>query len=262
MITLKSPAEIERMRRAGAILARVLERLCAMVRPGVTTREMDEEADRIIRDAGATATFRGQPGLHDRAPPYPAATCISINEQVIHGIPSDRVIRDGDVVSIDCGVTWDGMIADSAVTVIAGKASPEGERLVATTQKALLAAIRVARAGRHLHDVSAAVQATVQAAGYGVVREFCGHGVGRNLHEDPPVPNVGNAGSGPVLRPGMTLAIEPMVTLGNPRIRVLDDGWTVVTADGRPAAHFEHTVAVTDGGPPDILTLRDGEVTG
>lgn len=261
MIPLKSPAEIERMRRAGAILARVLERLCSMVFPGITTRELDEEADRIIREAGAIATFRGQPGIQDGAPPYPAATCISIDEQVIHGIPSDRVVRDGDLVSIDCGVTWDGMIADSAVSVIAGKASPERERLVATTRKALLAAIEVARAGRHLHDLSAAVQATVQAAGYGVVREFCGHGVGRDLHEDPPVPNIGNAGSGPILRPGMTLAIEPMVTLGSPRIRVLDDGWTVVTADGRPAAHFEHTIVVTSG-TPEVLTLRDGEVLG
>ncbi len=258
MITLKSPSEIERMRRAGAILARVLDHLCSMVRAGVTTREMDDEADRIIREAGATATFRGQPGLSDRAPPYPAATCISINEQVIHGIPSGRAIREGDLVSIDCGVTWGGLIADSAVTVIAGNGSPERQRLVATTREALLAAIGAARAGRHLHDVSAAVQATVQAAGYGVVREFCGHGVGRDLHEDPPVPNFGSAGSGPILRPGMTLAIEPMVTLGSPRIRVLDDGWTVVTADGKPAAHFEHTIVITDGAP-EVLTLRDGE---
>ncbi len=255
MITLKSRKEIEQMRRAGAILARVLQHLCSMVRPGVTTREMDEEADRIIREAGAIATFRGQPGLTDRAPPYPAATCISINEQVIHGIPSSRRIREGDLVSIDCGVTLDGMIADSAVSVIAGRGSPEVEALVEVTRRALMAGIEAARAGRHLHDVSAAVQATVQAAGYGVVREFCGHGVGRSLHEDPPVPNYGNPGSGPILRPGMTLAIEPMVTLGSPRIRVLDDGWTVVTVDGSPAAHFEHTLAITDSGPPDILTL-------
>ncbi len=250
------------MRRAGAILARVLDRLSSMARPGVTTREMDEEADRVIRDAGATATFRGQPGLTDRAPPYPAATCISINEQVIHGIPSDRVVRDGDLVSVDCGVTWGGLIADSAVSVIVGTASRDAERLVETTRAALLAGIGAARAGRHLHDISAAVQAVVRAAGYGVVREFCGHGVGRDLHEDPPVPNFGNAGSGPILRPGMTLAIEPMVTLGSPRIRVLDDGWTVVTADGRPAAHFEHTIVVTDGGPAEVLTLRNGEVVG
>lgn len=259
MITLKTEAELVRMRRAGAILARVLNRLSSMVRPGITTREMDEEADRIIREEGAIATFRGQRGLVEKAPPYPAATCISINEQVIHGIPSDRVIRDGDVVSIDCGVTWDGMIADSAVTVIAGRASPKAERLLATARRALWAAIRVASAGRHLHDVSAAVQTTVQAAGYGVVREFCGHGVGRDLHEDPPVPNFGNPGTGPILRPGMTLAIEPMVTLGQPKVRVLDDGWTVVTADGKPAAHFEHTIVVREG-PPEVLTLREGEV--
>lgn len=260
MIILKSPHEIERMRQAGAILAQVLQRLCSMVRPGITTRDLDEEADRMIRQAGATATFRGQRGLTERAPPYPAATCISINEQVIHGIPSDRVIREGDVVSIDCGVTWKRMIADSAVTVIAGRASPECERLVATAKKALWAAIRSARSGRHLHDVSCSVQTTAQAAGFGVVREFCGHGVGRDLHEDPPVPNVGTSGSGPILRPGMSLAIEPMLTLGNPAIRVLDDGWTVVTADGRPAAHFEHTIVVTENGGPEILTLRDDEV--
>lgn len=259
MIILKSDDEVRRMRRAGAILAAVLKRLALMIRPGVTTKALDEEADRMIREAGGVATFRGQPGLVEKARPYPAATCISINEQVIHGIPSNRVVRDGDLVSVDCGVTWQGMIADAAITVIAGKCgNPELERLVRVTKKALIAGIKAARAGNHLQDISAAVFATVSKEGFGVVREFCGHGVGRELHEDPPVPNVGSPGCGPVLRPGMTLAIEPMVTLGNPQVRVLDDGWTVVTQDSKPAAHFEHTVLITKDGP-EVLTLAAGE---
>jgi len=258
MIRLKTKAEIEGMRRAGAILARVLTHLAGMVRPGVTTRQMDQEADRLIREAGAVATFRGQKGLVDHAPPYPAATCISIDEQVIHGIPSDRAIREGEVVSVDCGVTWDGLIADSAITVIAGRAPAPVERLVEVTRKSLWSAIRIARAGRHLHDLSHMVQTVAESEGFGVVREFCGHGVGVDLHEDPPVPNCGTPGSGPLLRAGMTLAIEPMITLGSPRIRVLKDGWTVVTSDRKPAAHFEHTILITDG-EPEVLTLREGE---
>jgi methionyl aminopeptidase len=258
MIVLKTAREIDLMRHAGRILANVLSRLSRRIAPGVTTRALEEEADTLIREAGCTATFRGQGGLVPNARPYPAATCISINEQVIHGIPSDRVLREGDVVSIDCGVTWKGYIADSAVTGIAGQGTVATQRLVHTTRAALEIAILLCRAGNRLHDVSAAVQAHASAAGFGVVRDFCGHGVGRSLHEDPPVPNYGTAGTGPVLRPGMTLAIEPMVTMGSPRIRVLKDGWTVVTGDGKPSAHWEHTVHVTDG-DPDVLTRREGE---
>lgn len=254
VIVLKTEREIEFMRKAGRILAGVLQRLSGLVAPGVSTGALEAEADRLIREAGATATFRGQPGLVPHARPYPAATCISVNEEVIHGIPSEkRILRDGDVVSIDCGVTLNGWIADSATTVIAGKASPEVQRLVDGTRIALDEALVRAKAGNHLHDVSFAVQARAMAEGFGVVREFCGHGVGRDLHEDPPIPNYGTPGTGPVLRPGMTLAIEPMITLGGPRVKVLKDGWTVVTVDGKPAAHFEHTILITDGAP-EILT--------
>ena len=256
MIVLKTGSQVEKMRTAGRILARVLSRLSELVAPGITTAELDEEADRMIRDAGGEATFRGQPGLTDDALPFPAATCISINEQVIHGIPSHRKLREGDLVSIDCGVTWHGFIADSAVTVVAGAVSDKVRRLMDTTRESLEIAITLAKPGNHLHDLSAAIHRHASSAGFGIVREYCGHGVGAHLHEDPPIPNYGNPGTGPILRPGMTLAIEPMITLGNPRIRVLDDGWTVVTADRKPAAHFEHTILVTDG-PAEVLTRRD-----
>jgi methionyl aminopeptidase len=259
LIVLKTEHDLERMRQAARILTGVLERLEAMVAPGVETVALEIEADRMIRAAGAVATFRGQHGLVSHAPPYPAATCISINEEVIHGIPSARRIRSGDIVSIDCGVTFEGYIADSAITVAAGPIPSEVERLVHSSRVALEAAIRVARPGAKLHDVSFAVQARAMAEGLGVVREYCGHGVGRDLHEDPPVPNHGTPGTGPVLRPGMTIAIEPMLTLGSPRVRVMRDGWTVVTVDGKPAAHVEHTIAITDGAA-EVLTRRPHEV--
>lgn len=259
MITLKSEEEIRRMRKAGRLLARVLAHLEKVIEPGVTTAFLNEEAERLIREGGGIATFRGQKGLVDRAPPYPAAICVSINEEVIHGIPSSRRIKEGDVVSVDCGVTVDGYIADSAITVIAGKATKEVMELVRVTREALYAGLRKARARMHLHDISFAIQSLADAFGFGVVREFCGHGVGRLLHEDPPVPNIGKPGSGPVLRAGMTLAIEPMFTLGSPNVKVLKDGWTVVTEDGSPAAHFEHTILITEDGPPEVLTLREGE---
>lgn len=258
MIQLKNEHEQAVMREAGQILAGVLSAIQKMVVPGVTTAEIEAEADRRIREVGAIATFRGQPGMVDHAPPYPAATCISINEQVIHGIPSSRKVREGDIVSIDCGVTWRGYIADSAISVIAGRAHPDVERLVKTTRQALLAAIAVARPGKHLHDLSFAIQSWAIAEGFGIVREFCGHGVGRSLHEDPPIPNYGTPGTGPVLRPGMTLAVEPMLNLGVPKVKVLKDGWTVVTADGKPSAHWEHTLLITEG-PAEVLTRRPDE---
>lgn len=253
MIVLKTEPELARMREAGRILADVLTELARLVRPGVTTRDLEEVADRRIREAGATATFKGQPGMVSYAPPYPAATCISVNEQVIHGIPAERALKDGDLVSIDCGVTWKGWIADAAVSVVAGTASPDVARLVETTRRGLMEAVALARPGRKLGDVSFAVQQQAMAEGFGVVREFCGHGVGKTLHEDPPIPNYGTPGTGPALRPGMTLAIEPMITLGAHQVKVKRDGWTVVTSDGKPAAHFEHTILVTEG-DPEILT--------
>jgi methionyl aminopeptidase len=253
MIVLKTEPEIARMREAGKILAALLTELAGMVQPGITTRDLEEVADRRIREAGAVATFKGQPGMVAYAPPYPAATCISVNEQVIHGIPSDRVLKDGDLVSIDCGVTLRGWIADAAISVIAGHARADVVRLLDTTRRSLMAAIEVATVGRRLGDVSFAVQQQAMAEGFGVVRDFCGHGVGKTLHEDPPIPNYGTPATGPVLRSGMTLAIEPMITLGSPQVKVKRDGWTVVTSDGKPAAHFEHTILVTDGAA-EILT--------
>jgi methionyl aminopeptidase len=253
MIVLKTEPEIARMREAGKILAALLTELAGMVQPGITTRDLEEVADRRIRESGAVATFKGQPGMVEYAPPYPAATCISVNEQVIHGIPSDRVLKDGDLVSIDCGVTLRGWIADAAISVIAGHARADVVRLLDTTRRSLMAAIEVATVGRRLGDVSFAVQQQAMAEGFGVVRDFCGHGVGKTLHEDPPIPNYGTPATGPVLRSGMTLAIEPMITLGSPQVKVKRDGWTVVTSDGKPAAHFEHTILVTDGAA-EILT--------
>lgn len=257
MILIKTSSEIERMRVSGRILASVLAALKKMIQPGVTTGEIEAEANRMIIASNSIATFRGQPGMVPHAPPFPAATCISVNEEIIHGIPSSRKIREGDLVSIDCGVTHDGFIADSAVSAIAGQGDPDIVRLMNTTERSLYAAIEKAWAGNHLHDLSFAVQSWAVAEGFGIVKDFCGHGVGRNLHEDPPIPNYGRPGSGPILQPGMTLAIEPMLTLGNPKIKVMKDGWTVVTADKKPAAHFEHTILITEGAP-EILTDRTG----
>jgi len=258
LIVLKTARELEMMRQAGRVLAGVLSRLEEMAEVGVTTGELDEEADRMIREAGGTATFRGQKGLVEHAPSYPAATCISINQEVIHGIPSDRVLIEGDLLSIDCGVTLNSLIADSALSFVVGEASPEVSRLMEVTRQSLMDAIEKAVPGNRLGDVSFAVQSRIDATDFGIVREFCGHGVGRTLHEDPPIPNYGTPGTGPELRPGMTLAIEPMVTMGSPLVNVLDDGWSVVTADNMPAAHFEHTIAITDG-PAEIITRREGE---
>lgn len=259
MIVLKTRKELAVMREASRVLASVLKRLKEMSCPGITTGELDAEADRMIAEAGGTATFRGQGGLVAHAPPYPAATCISINEEVIHGIPGDRRIRDGDLLSIDCGVTLNSLIADSALSFVVGKTPPGVQFLMDVTRQSLEDAILAAVPGKRLGDVSFAVQSRIATSDFGIVREFCGHGVGRTLHEDPPIPNYGRPGTGPDLRPGMTLAVEPMVTLGLPQVKVLDDGWTVVTSDRKPAAHFEHTIAVTDG-PAEVLTRRNGEL--
>lgn len=256
MITLKTKAEIAKMREAGRILARILERLAEMVEPGITTAELEMEARRMMKEARVEPAFLGQPGLVADAKPYPAVLCVSVNEEVIHGIPSKRVIKEGDLVSMDCGVIYDGLIADAAVSVIAGEGQGMVQRLLECTKQALYDAIKQARAGSYLHDISYAIQKRAESEGFGVVREFCGHGVGRSLHEDPPVPNHGKPGTGPILRAGMTLAIEPMITMGSPKVEILLDKWTVVTADRLPAAHFEHTIAITDNEP---LVLTSGE---
>lgn len=254
MILIKSDHEIALMRDAGRILADVLMGMNERIVPGIATQELDDWADRQIVAAGCEATFRGQPGMVRGARPFPAATCISINEEIIHGIPSNqRVIKDGDIVSVDCGVTYKGYVADSAFSKIAGQGKPDVVRLLETTKRSLYAGIEKARPGGRLGDISFAVESWAVAEGLGIVRDFCGHGVGRSLHEDPGIPNYGKPGTGPLLRQGMTLAIEPMFMLGKEKVKVLVDGWTVVTSDRSPAAHWEHTILITDNGP-EILT--------
>jgi methionyl aminopeptidase len=248
MITLKSARELDIMARAGAIVARTLDLVGTLVRPGVSTEELDREAERFIRThKGATPSFKGLYG-------FPKTLCISINEEIVHGIPSPtRILREGNIVSIDVGVYLDGFHADSARTFPVGQISPEAERLLAATREALAAGIAQAKLGNHVGDIGHAVQGVAEAAGFGVVRELVGHGVGTRMHEDPQVPNHGQPRRGPRLQVGMTLAIEPMITAGSYLTKVLDDKWTVVTADASLAAHFEHTVAVTANGPR-ILT--------
>lgn len=249
MITLKSPREIDTMARAGAIVGATLAHLRAMVRPGLTTEELDAEAERFIRShAGAKPSFKGLYG-------FPKTLCISIDDEIVHGIPSaKRVLEEGNIVSIDCGVFLDGLHADSATTVAVGKASDEALRLMTVTQQCLEAGIAQAVAGQHIGDIGHAVQQVAEGAGFGVVKELVGHGIGARFHEDPQVPNFGRPKRGPRLLSGMTIAIEPMITAGRPETRTLSDKWTVVTADGSLAAHFEHTVAITENGPR-VLTL-------
>jgi len=247
-IPIKTPAEIEKMRAAGDLAAQVLNAIADMAAPGVTTGELDRHAGKLIADAGAKSAFFGYRK-------YPGQLCISINEEVVHGIGGDRKINYGDIVSLDCGVNLEGWIGDTAVTVPVGIVDPEVERLLRVTEQSLEDALKFAVAGRRLGDLCASVEENVEKAGFSVVREFVGHGVGRKLHEEPQVPNYGKKGSGPKLKAGMTLAIEPMVNMGAPEVRILEDKWTVVTRDGLPSAHFEHTVLITNG-QPEVLTWR------
>ncbi len=251
-IEIKTPGQIAVMREAGLVVGRTLRSLAAAVRPGITTAELDALAEDEIRAAGATPSFKGYHG-------YPATICASVNDEIVHGIPSrQRSLRDGDIVSIDCGAIVGGWHGDAAVTVGVGDISAEHARLLQACETALWQGLAQARAGRRLSDISHAVETSVSQSGpYGVVEEYTGHGIGSAMHMDPPVPNYGRPGRGPRLRPGMALAIEPMVMLGRHETVLLDDGWTVVTADGSWAAHFEHTVAITDDGPW-VLTAEDG----
>lgn len=244
MIQLKSEAEIEGIARAGAIVADVLEMTAEIVEPGLTTGDLDERAEALIRShAGATPAFKGLYG-------FPATLCTSINAEVVHGIPSHRrVLAEGDIISVDVGVRLDGLFADAAMTFAVGEISEEAERLLEVTRTALDVGVGNAREGRRLGDLGAAIQACVEKAGYSVIRELVGHGVGDAPHEEPQVPNYGIAGRGPRMQRGLVIAIEPMVNQGGRTIRTLEDEWTVVTADGSLSAHFEHTVAVTAGGP-------------
>ena len=247
MVTLKSPREIDTMARSGAIAAETLALVRSLVRAGISTEELDQAAEAHIRQRGSKPSFKGLYG-------FPKSLCISINDEVVHGIPSrKRVLREGNVVSVDVGVLLDGMHSDTAVTIPVGEVSPLVARLLDTTERALYAGIEQARLGNHVGDIGHAVQTLVEADGFGVFRELVGHGVGARMHEEPQVPNFGSPKRGPRLQEGMTIAIEPMVSAGTIQTRTLPDRWTVVTADGAMAAHFEHTVAVTRDGPR-ILT--------
>jgi methionyl aminopeptidase len=247
MIHIKTPAEIEIMRQSNRVVARTLQKLRKAVKPGLTTKELDQIAEHSIRAAGAEPAFKGYRG-------YPASLCVSINEEVVHGIPDSRKLREGEIVSMDLGAYLNGYYGDSAITVPVGRVSEEAQRLMEVTEQALAKGIEQARNGNRLLDISHAIQSWVEAHGLSVVREYVGHGIGRNLHEDPQIPNFGPPHHGPRLRPGMVLAIEPMINVGTWQVNVLDDGWTVVTADRSLSAHFEHTLAITDG-KADILSL-------
>jgi methionyl aminopeptidase len=248
VITLKSPREIEVMARAGRIVAGTLALMRDIVRPGLTTEDLDQAAEEFIRShEGATPSFKGLYG-------FPKTLCTSIDEEIVHGIPSPRrVLAEGSIVSVDVGVQLEGLHADSATTIPVGRVGSDAERLMKVTRESLAAAITQARVGNHVGDIGHAVQQVAEGAGFGVVRELVGHGIGTRFHEEPQVPNYGSPKRGPRLLEGMTLAIEPMITLGNPTTRTLGDKWTVVTADGSLSAHFEHTVAITANGPR-ILT--------
>jgi methionyl aminopeptidase len=247
MIEIKSKNEISLMEEAGKIVRNVLEEVSKSVRPGVTTGALDKKADQIIRDFKARAAFKGYKG-------FPGSICASINEQVVHGIPGETVLKPGDILGIDVGVEKNGFYADAAVTVGVGdRVSGAAAELINATRNALTAGIEKAVEGNRLFDISHAIQAYAESRGYSLVRDFVGHGIGRNMHEEPEIPNFGKPGTGPRLKSGMVLAIEPMVNLGTFEVRILSDGWTAVTKDGKLSAHFEHTVCVTDKGPR-ILT--------
>lgn len=242
MIIKKSRTEIAHMKLAGQIVWEVHQALKAAVTPGVTTAELDDLAETLIRKAGGVPTFKGYHG-------YPGSICASVNDEVVHGIPGPRRLREGDVIAIDLGVTFGGWVGDSAFTHPVGQVSPEVQKLLAVTETALEKAIAQCYSGKRLGALGHAVQSYVESEGMSVVRDFVGHGVGRQMHEEPQIPNYGPATVGPILEPGMVLAVEPMVNLGTWKVKVLGDDWTVVTLDGKPSAHFEHTVAVTEDGP-------------
>lgn len=245
-IVLKTREEIEYIRNSSLLVGKTLAEVARNIRPGITTLEMDSIAEKFIRDHGAVPSFKGYSG-------YQHTLCISINEEIVHGIPGSRVVNEGDVVSVDCGVFMNGYHGDSAYTFPVGVVSEEILQLLRVTKTSLYKGIAKAKSGNRIGDISAAVQDFAEANGYGVVRELVGHGIGQKLHEKPEVANYGKKGHGPLLKPGMTIAIEPMINLGTRQIRQMKDGWTIITADRKPAAHFEHTIAITDG-EPDILS--------
>lgn len=246
MVILKLPDEIERARASSQIVAEVLNRLRDKVKPGVTTKELDRFAEEVARKRGAKTAFKGYRG-------YPYSLCTSVNEEVVHGMPSERILIEGDIISLDFGVIYNGFFGDAAITLPVGKITDTARKLIEVTEQSLYAGIEQAKKGNRLGDISSSVQQAVEPPGFSVVRDFVGHGIGRNLHEDPQIPNYGKKGRGIELKSGMILAIEPMVNQGSYRVKILEDGWTVVTEDGMLSAHFEHSVAITENGP-DILS--------
>jgi methionyl aminopeptidase len=240
MVIIKSPREIEHLKKSNVIVAEVFEKLKEMIVPGVTTKELDQVAEEYILEKGARPAFKGYRG-------FPATLCISINEEVVHGIPNQRRLKEGDIVSIDVGVNFIGYFGDAAITLPVGEIDPEAKRLLEVTERALYIGIEEAKVGNRLFDISYAIQRWVESHGFSVVRDFVGHGIGRDLHEEPQIPNFGSPHQGPRLEKGMVFALEPMVNEGTHQVKVLSDGWTVVTMDGKRSAHFEHTVAITDG---------------
>ena len=247
MIIGKSKRELDKMRAAGRLVGQVLAHLRTLVEPGITTMDVDRAAEKMIRDAGALPTFKGYNG-------FPYSICASVNEQIVHGFPSNYKLKDGDIFSIDVGVTLDGFVGDTATTVPVGKVSEDRLKLIRVTEECLERAIEQCRAGKHLGDIGWAVQEHAEANGYSIVRDYVGHGIGRRMHEDPQIPNYGRPGLGQKIKNGYVFAVEPMVNLGTHHTKVLADGWTVVTLDGQPSAHVEHTIAITDEGP-EVLTL-------
>jgi methionyl aminopeptidase len=247
MVIIKSSREIEQLKRSNAMVAEVFEKLRGMIVPGITTKELDQVAEEYILLKGARPAFKGYRG-------FPATLCISINDEVVHGIPGQRRLKEGDIVSLDVGVNYIGYFGDAAITLPVGEVDPEAKRLLEITKKALYIGIEKAKAGNRLFDISYAIQSWVESHGFSVVRDFVGHGIGRDLHEEPQIPNFGTPHQGPRLEKGMVLALEPMVNEGTHEVRVLSDGWTVVTADGKRSAHFEHTIAITDDGA-EILSV-------
>ena len=248
-IRLKSPNEVDILRKAGKILASIISQLSSSLTSGMTTKEIDRYAEEFILKNKVKSAFKGYRG-------FPAVACISVNEAVVHGIPNQRVVKNGDIVSLDIGIIHEGYYSDTAITLPVGEVSPEVKRLMEIGEASLYRGIEQARVGNHLTDISYAVQSFVELHGFTVVRDFVGHGIGKELHEDPEIPNYGKPGQGPVLKAGMVFAIEPMVNLGSHRTKILNDGWTVVTQDGKPSVHFEHCIVITDKGPEILTCLR------
>lgn len=251
MLYLKTEEEIELLRKANLLVSSTLAEIAKVIRPGVTTKELDNLAEQFIRDHGAIPTFKGYPNPYGS--PFPASICTSVNQVVVHGIPDDTILQEGDIVSVDCGTQIDGFCGDSCYTFCVGEVNEETKKLLKTTKESLYKAIEQALPGRRIGDIGYAVQHYCESQGYGVVREFVGHGIGKEMHEDPQVPNYGTRGTGKQLRNGLCVAIEPMITQGSPKLRMLDDRWTVETCDGQCAAHFEHTIAIHNG-KADILS--------